>query len=58
MTNRTRGRPKLPEGEKLAHTTVRLPPWMIDACREEGGITTTIRKALTEYFHSCGIDTV
>lgn len=58
MTNRTRGRPKLPDGEKLVTTGVRLPQRVIDACREEGGITVTIRKALTEYFHSRGIDTV
>jgi hypothetical protein len=58
MTNKVRGRPKLPEGEKLVPTGVRLPQWMIDACRGDDNLSATIRKALTNYFQSQGIDTV
>lgn len=26
----TRGRPKLPEGERLVHVSLRLPKWLVD----------------------------
>ena len=45
----TRGRPKLPEGEKMVHTTVRIPQWMVDACRAEANLSTVVRKALDKY---------
>lgn len=49
MNKRSRGRPKLPEGEKLVHVGVRLPQWMIDACLKEGTLSAVTRKALSEY---------
>lgn len=44
-----RGRPPLPEGEKLVKTGVRLPQWMIDTCRSEGNLSVVIRRALENY---------
>lgn len=52
MDKRSRGRPRLPEGEKLVVVGVRLPQWVIDACREEGNLSTVIRKALTEHLRT------
>ena len=50
MTNR--GRPKLPDNEKMAHVSVRLPQWMLTAMREEASPSAVIRKALAQYLRS------
>lgn len=47
-----RGRPKLPEGEKLVHYTVRLPQWVLDACREQGNPAAVIREVLIAHLKS------
>jgi hypothetical protein len=52
VDKRTRGRPKLPEDEKLVHVSVRLPQWMIDACVKESSVSTVTRKALAEYLRT------
>lgn len=46
-----KGRPKLPDDERMQHVSIRLPKWMIDACKEEGGVSRTIRRALTAMFN-------
>ena len=52
-----KGRPKLPEGEKLVHVSLRLPQWLVDWY--DGGKlnrSTRMRRALEE--HTKTVDTV
>lgn len=46
----TRGRPKLPEGEKLVHVSLRLPQWLVD-WYDDGALSrsTRMRRVLEDY---------
>jgi hypothetical protein len=49
----TKGRPKLPEGERLVHVSMRLPQWLVDWYDRAGaGVVTrssVMRQALEKY---------
>ena len=49
MFEKKKGRPPLPEGEKLVKVNARIPQQMLDACRERGPLSTVIREALAVY---------
>lgn len=49
----TRGRPKLPEGERLVHVSLRLPKWLVDWYGKEGKRSALMRQTLEK-----GVDTV
>ena len=42
----TRGRPRLPEGERLVHVSLRLPQWLVDWYGEQGNRSARMRRAL------------
>lgn len=42
----TRGRPRLPEGERLVHVSLRLPQWLVDWYSEQGNRSALMRRAL------------
>lgn len=44
-----KGRPKLPEGEKLVHVSLRLPQWVVDWYDEHGIRSKHMRHALEQY---------
>lgn len=48
----TRGRPKLPEGERLVHVSLRLPQWLVDWYAEHGNRSALMRRALEDYARS------
>lgn len=41
-----KGRPKLPEGERMNTVTLRLPQWVIDHYRQRGRLTVAMRTVL------------
>lgn len=46
----SRGRPKLPEGERLVHVSLRLPKWLVD-WYDNGPLSRSarMRRALEDY---------
>lgn len=44
----TRGRPKLPEGERLVHISLRVPQWVVDWFEQQGNRSVQMRRALEE----------
>lgn len=42
----TRGRPRLPEGERLVHVSLRLPKWVVDWYDKQGNRSARMRRAL------------
>ena len=45
-----RGRPRLPEGEKLIHISIRIPVWLRDALLKQGNVSEQVRRVLEEHF--------
>lgn len=45
----TRGRPKLPEGEQLVSTSIRLPVWVSDWFDKRGNRSKLMRMALEKF---------
>lgn len=43
-----RGRPKLPEGERLVKVSLRLPQWLVDWYDKEGKRSALMRRVLEE----------
>jgi hypothetical protein len=41
-----RGRPRLPEGERLVHVSLRLPQWLVDWYNKQGNRSARMRRAL------------
>ena len=46
---KTKGRPKLPDDEKLVHVSLRLPKWLIEAYDAKGTRSAHMRHALEHY---------
>lgn len=44
-----KGRPKLPEGEKLVHVSLRLPQWLVDWYGESGKRSARMRRVLEKF---------
>jgi hypothetical protein len=42
----SRGRPRLPEGERLVHVSLRLPQWIVDWYDKQGNRSACMRRAL------------
>lgn len=45
----SRGRPKLPDDERLVHVSVRLPKWVVDWYAANGERSKLMRRALEDY---------
>jgi len=50
----TKGRPRLPEGEHLVSTSIRLPVWVADWYDKRGNRSKVMRMALEKYIADVG----
>jgi hypothetical protein len=54
----TKGRPKLPDGELMVSTSIRMPKWLVDWYDKQGDRSKVMRMALEKYADEAGVDTV